>query len=248
MEGDSRLQMQRVWQRLGEGVDPFGEESPSRLEGGFVRASSRDGPLCLPQSPALPSPHICTPTATWRDRWLLPSLGCQFKLLNKAFAKSTPCSSGSLWLIEERPNSSSVFLDNVSSSSSLTHNRPVPGNIHHSAHMPRASLCASHTALRRFFLPSLCCSCPSPPRPAPHPPPRMPFFLPTLMLPNHLCLQESPDRSRRTACSCPALNLLCDTVAQPDLVLETKVSLLRVDAPGRVPYDMALDTIITRDL
>lgn len=167
MEEDSCLQMQRVWQRLGGGVDSLERRAPPGWKGGFVRVSSRDGPLCLPQSPALPSPHICTPpTATCGDLWLRPSLGCQFKLLNKAFAKSTPCSSESLWLMEERPNSSSVFLDNVSSPSSLTHNRPVPGNIHHSTHVPWSSLCASHTALLRFFLPSLCCGCvPRPPLP-----------------------------------------------------------------------------------
>lgn len=219
MEGDSCLQTQRVWQRLGEGVDPSGEESPSRVGRGLCKSPIQGRALCLPQSPALPLPHICTPpTATWRDRWLLPGLGCQLKLLNKAFAKSTPCSSGSPWLIEERPSSSSVFLDNVSSPSSLTHSALFQATfiIPHT-HMPGASLCASHTVLRRFFLPSLCCSCLPPP--APHPPPGMPFFQPTPMLPNHLCLQESPDRSPRRACSCPALNVLCDTVAQPDLVL-----------------------------
>lgn len=108
-----------TWRRGG----PFWRGEPLPGWKGLCKSPIQGWALCLPQSPALPLPHICTPpTATWRDRWLLPGLGCQLKLLNKVFAKSTPCSSGSPWLIEERPSSSSVFLDNVSSPSSLTHN------------------------------------------------------------------------------------------------------------------------------
>lgn len=54
MEGASCLQMGRVWQRHGEEVDPFSEESPLK-EGRvrFVRVSCRDGPLCRTSKPWL---------------------------------------------------------------------------------------------------------------------------------------------------------------------------------------------------
>lgn len=52
VEGDSCLQMGRVWQRHGE-LDPFIEESPSQVGRGLVRVSSSEGPLCLTQSPWL---------------------------------------------------------------------------------------------------------------------------------------------------------------------------------------------------
>lgn len=95
----------------------LGRRAPPRVEGGFVRVSPRHGPWRLPQNPWLdllglrqlpgsapPLPHTCAPPATtWMAPWLLPSLGCQLKLLNEAFAKPVPCSntfSGSLWPVE----------------------------------------------------------------------------------------------------------------------------------------------------
>lgn len=43
VEGDSCLQMGRVWQRPG-GLDPFIEESPSHVGRGLIRLSSSEGP------------------------------------------------------------------------------------------------------------------------------------------------------------------------------------------------------------
>lgn len=88
----------------GRRAEPLlGRRALPRLGGDLVPVSSRDGPL-VTQSPwldvlglwRLPGalPHTCIPPATtWMDPWLLPDAGCQLKLLNKAFAKSVPCSN-----------------------------------------------------------------------------------------------------------------------------------------------------------
>lgn len=198
MEGDSCLQMQRVWQRLGEGVGPSGVGSPSQVGRGLCQSPIQGWALCLPQSTALP--HICTPpAATWQDRRLLPGLGCQGKLLNKAFAKSTPCSSGSPWLIGERPNLSLafslVFLDNVSSPSSLTHTA-----------LFQATCTVPHTCLGHCSVPaalfytassSRAFAVAAPPPPAPHTPP--PLAWNALLSTNPNGAQPSASRSRRIA-------------------------------------------------
>ena len=131
-----------------KGSTPFREKSPSRIGRGlFASVSSSISFSCLSQSPWLDLlrlwqfpralPHACLTPAflplppggtpgsclIW-----LPAL----RLIHKAFAKS--CShtfGGSLMMKEETLHSSSVFLDNLSSPSSLTHNSSDPGNIQH---------------------------------------------------------------------------------------------------------------------
>lgn len=130
-----------------KGSTPFREKSPSWIGRGlFASISSSISFSCLSQSPWLDLlrlwqfpralPHACLTPAFL----LLPPGGtpgsCLIWLPTLRFlANQVHCSrtfSGSLLTKEETLHSSSVFLDNLNSPSSLTHNSSDPGNIQHS--------------------------------------------------------------------------------------------------------------------
>lgn len=136
-----RKRLAVAWRR---GVLLIERRVPPRLEGDLLSGSHPSHLCAFLRAPGWicwgsgSAPEPCPTLASHLhsssyqlDGPLAPA--CQLRLLNEAFAKSIHCSStftGSLLPKEERPNSSSVFLDNLSSPSSLTHISSDPGNVH----------------------------------------------------------------------------------------------------------------------